>query len=158
MIQINENDLIHLKKTLSKLETVAKKELIRELAFDFHQDVEVRIEKHSKSGNLLKSLYIHSIPNGWEVGLDDGFSLATTKWKGKTVNYGVFVHWGTKPHKIVPKEKSTLRFNSNGMFRFSKEVAHKGYVGDPFFEDARDKIFAFKNMDDTYSKLFMNKQ
>jgi len=54
-------------------------------------------------------------------------------WRGKRINYAVFVHFGTKPHVIKPKDKKALRWVGNdAVFHFAKAVRHPGYRGDPF--------------------------
>jgi len=57
-------------------------------------------------------------------------------WNGRMVNKAIFVHFGTKPHTIEPKNKKALRWVDGGVFRFAKKVRHPGYRGDPFLYDA----------------------
>jgi HK97 gp10 family phage protein len=54
--------------------------------------------------------------------------------------YGPFVHEGTKPHDIFPKNKKALRWvpiGGNG-FVFAKRVHHRGTKADPFLYEALD--------------------
>jgi hypothetical protein len=49
------------------------------------------------------------------------------------------VLFGTKPHKIMPKDKKVLRWAGPGGFVFAKVVNHPGYEGDHYLNDAADK-------------------
>lgn len=60
---------------------------------------------------------------------------------GTDVKYAAYVHGGTRPHVIVPRTRSTLRFVSGGQVRFARRVNHPGYRGNPFLTDAlREEI------------------
>ncbi|HID93117.1 MAG TPA: hypothetical protein EYP60_03370 [bacterium (Candidatus Stahlbacteria)] len=59
-------------------------------------------------------------------------------WRGKRVNYAIFVLYGTKPHYIVPKRKKSLRFTLDN-FIFAKSVKHPGYKGNNFIKKAIQK-------------------
>jgi hypothetical protein len=47
--------------------------------------------------------------------------------------HAAFVHWGTPPHVIKPRDKKKLRFPVGGAFAFARAVNHPGYKGDPYF-------------------------
>lgn len=53
--------------------------------------------------------------------------------------YGPFVHEGTRPHMIFPKNRKALRWVSGGRFIFARSVHHPGWQGDPFLYNALDK-------------------
>lgn len=55
------------------------------------------------------------------------------------VPYGVYVHEGTKPHIILPKQKRVLRWSDGNKFIFSKSVVHPGTKPDQFLYNAADK-------------------
>jgi hypothetical protein len=84
-------------------------------------------DKHTKSGALLQSLYNRPIPGGREIGHDP-----------QRAPHAVFVHWGTKPHVIKPKNRKMLRWPVGGAFAFAREVHHPGYKGDAWLTRAAD--------------------
>ena len=55
------------------------------------------------------------------------------------VPYGVYVHEGTKPHVILPKQKRVLRWNDGNGFIYSRRVMHPGTKPDQFLYNAADK-------------------
>lgn len=77
---------------------------------------------HNKTGRLVRSLVRQRDGAGWLIGHD-----------GQHAPHALFVHWGTKPHKIAPKRKKALRWAAGGVFAFAKGVNHPGYKGDPYF-------------------------
>lgn len=54
------------------------------------------------------------------------------------VPYGIYVHEGTKPHTIAPREKKVLRFVGRGGIAFASRVKHPGIEKDPFLYDAAE--------------------
>ena len=96
-------------------------------------------DEHTQSGNLKNSLQlIRESPLSWKIGSDV-----------RLAPYSNFVHFGTRPHIIRPKNKKALRWVSNGSFIFAKEVKHPGYIGDPFLHRAlRDET------DDSFDRIF----
>jgi HK97 gp10 family phage protein len=51
-----------------------------------------------------------------------------------TASYAGYVHYGTRPHIILPKRPSgVLRFTVGGKVRFAKVVRHPGTRANPFF-------------------------
>lgn len=53
------------------------------------------------------------------------------------VPYGIYVHEGTKPHIILPRQKKILRWSDGeGNYFFSRKVNHPGTKPDPFLYDA----------------------
>lgn len=53
--------------------------------------------------------------------------------------YAKFVEDGTTPHLILPRRKQFLRFQVNGIVRFSRGVFHPGTSPRPFMQQARDR-------------------
>ena len=101
-----------------------------------------RIAKHRRTGmmehNLYRKRYSALVA---EIGIGDwGMKVS---WKGKPINYALFVHFGTQPHFIHPRLKKALRWvregNTKSRFAFAKAVRHPGYKGDPFLYDALDE-------------------
>lgn len=87
--------------------------------------VQSQIGKHAKTGKLEQSLGKTRIPGGWEVGHDS-----------RVAPYARFVHDGTKPHVIVPKNKKSLRWAGGGVFHFAKKVKHPGNQPDKWMDRA----------------------
>lgn len=52
--------------------------------------------------------------------------------------YGVYVHEGTRPHVIKPRNKTVLRWPGKGGFVFSKIAHHPGTKPDQFLYEALD--------------------
>lgn len=48
------------------------------------------------------------------------------------LEYVPYVHQGTRPHSISPREKRALRWGGVGNWHYAKRVSHPGYKGDPF--------------------------
>lgn len=80
--------------------------------------------RHAKpggSGRLFASVIRQRDGDGWFIGHDK-----------QIAPYAYYVHWGTRPHVIRPKNKKALRWPAGGKFRFAKKVHHPGYKGDPW--------------------------
>lgn len=100
------------------------------LAERVHELAVAGAEKHRKTGALVDA-FGHGpkkIAGGWEIGADR-----------QRAPHALFVHWGTKPHVIRPKNKKVLRWPAGGAFAFAKEVHHPGYKGDPFLINAANQ-------------------
>ncbi len=119
------------------------KSLAKNIQDNFWQGMEVELKKniqkevrpHNQTGRLYRNIYTKTIPNGVEGGILDNGMLVNSKY-GR-VNYGAFVHYGTKRHKITPKRKKALRWvGKGGGFYFSKGHWVKGIKADPFLETA----------------------
>lgn len=100
------------------------------LAERVHELAIAGAEKHRKTGAMVGSLG-HGptkIPGGWKNGADL-----------QRAPHAVFVHWGTRPHVIKPKNRKALRWASGGGFIFTRFVNHPGYKGDPFLINAANQ-------------------
>lgn len=99
-----------------------------------YDSAQARADRHTKTGALVRSLYLRPYGDvGWEIGHDM-----------QHAPYAVFVHWGTRPHRIAPKTRKVLRWPSGGAFVFARWVRHPGYNGDPWLLTAtRDAIRDF---------------
>lgn len=94
--------------------------------------------KHFKTGALNSSIYKRRLNDGsWEVGHDL-----------HRAPHALFVVWGTKPHRIKPKNKKALRWPVGAGFRFSKNgVMHPGTKPDNWIARAAalaPQMFAFQ--------------
>ncbi len=60
---------------------------------------------------------------------------------GSVASYAPFVVFGTRPHRIEPKNKKALRWVDprSGNFAFSKGHRHPGYAGDDYVTEAAVK-------------------
>lgn len=105
--------------------TQAPKQALARAAEDVEEFVEGAAGTHSKSGALVASTYLRRVGQDFEVGHD-----------GQRAPHALFVHWGTRPHKIAPKKKGVLRWAGGGLFHFAKAVNHPGYRGDPWMTRA----------------------
>lgn len=54
------------------------------------------------------------------------------------LDYGVYLHEGTKPHSIEPRRKKALRWTDGGAFVFARRVKHPGTKEDPYIYEALD--------------------
>lgn len=89
-------------------------------------------DKHTKTGALIRSLKLRRKGNNQlEVYHDE-----------QMAPHAIFVHWGTRPHIIRPKDKKALRFVPKGgnSFVFAQIVNHPGYRGDPYLLRAREAV------------------
>lgn len=87
--------------------------------------VHAQAGKHAKTGKLEQSVVNKRVPGGWEVGHDS-----------RIAPYARFVHDGTKPHAIFPRNKKALRWSSGGVFHFAKGVRHPGTKPDKWMDRA----------------------
>jgi hypothetical protein len=56
--------------------------------------------------------------------------------------YALFVHEPTRPHVILPRRSSVLRFTVKGRTIFARRVRHPGTKGQPFLRDAAHQAIA----------------
>jgi hypothetical protein len=84
----------------------------------------------TRSGNLEKSVEHKYLENPLT-----GFVFLNTL----AAPYAIYVHEGTKPHAIFPKNRKMLRWVSGDSFIFAKEVHHPGTEADPFLHGAAEK-------------------
>jgi len=99
-------------------------ERMAQIAFDTMQ---AGADRHSKTSALLKSVFNRKTAAGREVGHDT-----------QAAPYAPFVVFGTRPHKIFPKNKRALRWQVGGRNVFAKFVNHPGYRGDDYLTAAAD--------------------
>lgn len=121
-----------------RLQKVAEAEwfdaFLRDLAQETFNDVEQRVARHSKSGVLERSLGSGAIRES-----DRTFVV---KSDGQIAPYNIFLHWGSRPHEIRPKERKSLRWVSGNKFAFAKFVKHPGYRGSPFMVTATNNVLS----------------
>lgn len=87
--------------------------------------------QHHKNGALVRSLETKRLaPMDWVIA-----------HRAQHAPHAVFVHDGTRPHKITPRGgpgRSMLRFTVGNKIVFAREVNHPGYKGDKWMERAAD--------------------
>jgi hypothetical protein len=143
MIKIDIDD--QGKAFLKALEDVPNDKLpkvIRGITQAVHDKAIAGADKHSRPANKGGGMLLQAmsqppreIPGGYEVGLDL-----------QVAPHGAFVHFGTRPHVILPRDKKALRWVGAGDgFVFAKRVDHPGYEGDPFLYNAADEVFSNVN-------------
>ena len=129
--------------TLPKIPKNIEARVINEMSQIVFDQSLAGIDRHSKTGFLRKSLYNKPIANGREVGHDE--SIAP---------YAIYVHQGTKPHEIRPKDKTALSWVVGNKRIFAKFVKHPGYRGDGYmFAALSDALRQFNRIvDDALAK------
>lgn len=133
MIRIEVSGIDAVEKHLQDVPVKVEREVLRQMAQFVYDHAEKGADRHTKTGALRQSLYNRPIPGGREIGHDTG-----------RAPYAVFVHWGTRPHVIGPKNKKVLRWSGPNGFTFSRHVNHPGYKGDPYLTNAaRDAMRQF---------------
>lgn len=129
MLTVSITGIDGVQQTLARLVPKSEQAVLM-LAERVHELAVVGAEKHRKTGALVDS-FGHGptkIQGGWEVGANR-----------QRAPHAVFVHWGTRPHVIRPKNRKVLRWAAGGSFIFAKFVNHPGYKGDPFLVNAANQ-------------------
>ena len=118
-----------IRRKLEQIGDKLAKRALAETAEEIEENVGEWAGRHTRPGGtgaLFRSIIARPLGDGsqWEIGHDL-----------QVAPHALFVHWGTKPHKIKPKNKKMLRFPVGGKFAFAREVNHPGYKGDPWLAD-----------------------
>jgi hypothetical protein len=129
MISLKISGIDGVQQSLARLVPQSERAIL-ELAEKIHDFAREGADTHTKTGALKRSLGHgpKKIAGGWEIGHDK-----------QVAPYAAFVHWGTRPHVIKPKNKKALRWAAGGAFAFAKKVNHPGYKGDPWLTRAADR-------------------
>lgn len=142
MLSISVSGVEVVEKHLANIVTASEKATLK-LAERIHELARAGADRHTKTGALIDSLG-HGpkrIPGGWEI----GHNL-------QRAPHALFVHWGTPPHTIRPKNKKALRWAAGGKFAFARFVNHPGYNGDPWLVKAADQ--ALREFDGIVQRSF----
>ena len=127
MIEITVNGATELVADLRQFPDKIQSAVILKLSQVAYDEAQRGAGKHVVTGALFQSLYNRSVSGGRQVGHDP-----------KRAPHAGFVQYGTRPHKITPKNKQALRWPGQGGFIFAKSVNHPGYKGDAYMIRARD--------------------
>lgn len=113
--------------------------LIRRLTHDVHEAAVKKAAVHTRTGTMEHNIAMRIRGTRGEVYIEDDGMMVS--WRGRPVNYSLFVHFGSRPHPIYPRRKKALRWSQGDIFRFAKKVDHPGYRGDPFMYNAAREVF-----------------
>lgn len=149
MIKIEGLEAISSK--LMSIDNSLAQEIISKVTQDAFSNVKNRAKKHYVTGTMENNIFriISKKSLTGVVGIEDNGMMVDLK--GKSVNYAIFVLYGTKPHTIKPKDKKAIRYPSVNSFVFSKSVQHPGYKGDNFLNDGVEDTY--KNIDSIISRI-----
>jgi hypothetical protein len=120
-ISVQIGDIQGVINRLTAIPVGLEKYVINNLSQVAYDNAEAGADVHTKTGALRQSLYNRAIPEGRVIGHDRN-----------RAPYAAFVLLGTRPHKILPKNKKALRWPAGGKFAFAKAVNHPGYRGDNY--------------------------
>lgn len=130
MIRVTVTGTEEIRAMFRRLNDVAQGDSLARTVVDAERMIERDADKHTKTGALFRSVYSKKTgATSYEVGHD--LQIAP---------HALFVHWGTNPHIIKPKNKKALRWPSGGAFAFAKQVSHPGNKPDKWLERAADQI------------------
>ena len=113
-----------LSEVIGKLPAIPKtieRRVILDMSQIVYDEAQAGAGRHSKTGNLVASLFNRAIPGGREVGHDP-----------QRAPHAIFVNAGTRDHFVAPRDKKALRWAGGGKFFFSKGHKVKGYRGDAY--------------------------
>lgn len=133
MITINIAGLEAVRDRFARLVPEAQAKVLQGLAQVAFDTAQRQVDTHTQTGALARSLRLRSDSNGgWIIGHDQ-----------QHAPYAPFVHFGTRPHIIRPREKKSLRWPSGAGgktgFVFAKWAKHPGFSGDPWLVQAADE-------------------
>ena len=149
-MQIEIKGLDSVYKELKELKLMEFK-AVSILTKSVYEKARKRGSTHGSLGDAVKFRIKKSPKSAGKVFLSDRGKLVD--WRGQKWNYGFFVHFGTKPHVIKPKNKKALRWVGGDNFIFAKKVNHPGYKGDPFLYIAAKESFSrFNSLVDKFVK------
>ena len=92
---------------------------------------------YAKTSTLYKS-HTYGLRSSITWGAQLGTSQASAVMRA-SAPYAGFVEFGTRPHAIEARRKSTLRFVQNGAVRFARIVHHPGTKPRPFMAQAQER-------------------
>ena len=133
MIELNLAGLDEVRARFAQFVPETQAKVLRGLAQVAFDTAQRQADTHTQTGALARSLRLQDDGDGgWIIGHDL-----------QHAPYAIFLHFGTRPHLIKPKDKKALRWpggsGSKTNFIFAKWVRHPGYEGDPWLVKAADE-------------------
>jgi len=125
MIQVQAVGSEAVREKLRQLGQRMADQALAATAVEVEEVVRQGAAKHHKQGALVGSIYKARTADGWEIGHDL-----------QRARHALFVVFGTKPHKIQPRNKKMLRWAGPNGFIFARVVHHPGYKGDNYLKTA----------------------
>lgn len=133
MIELNIEGLEQVRETFQRLVPDTQQQVLKGLAQVAFDTAQAQADTHTKTGALARSLFLKP----------DGESAYVIGHNLQHAPHAVFVHWGTRPHVIKPKNRKVLRWPSGQGgatgFVFARFVHHPGYEGDAWLVKAADE-------------------
>lgn len=120
------------------------RQAIKASAIEVQDEAQTNHRFISRTGQLERSIDVKFNENSGIVYIDS-----------QSAPHGPFVHEGTAPHDIFPKNKKALRWapQGGGAFQFAMVVHHKGTKADPFlFNALKNKKDDIRNIFAKYTK------
>lgn len=114
-----------IREQFTRMNRAAQFSAMAKTSQELYDYVEREADKHTKTGALFQSVFQKREGETFLIGNDL-----------QRAPHAVFVHFGTRPHDISPKNKKALRWSSGSSFVFSRLVKHPGYKGDPWLKRA----------------------
>ena len=152
MRNIKIEGLASIQEAIVDLDRDMQEKLIKRVTVDAHENILNRAKVNYKTGNMENNITYRVRKKNLEglVFIEDNNMMVEVS-NGTSLNYALFVLYGTKPHFIKPKDKKNLRYASVNKFVYSKLVKHKGYAGNNFLEDGLNDTF--KNINKIFKDL-----
>jgi len=152
MKNIKIENLESIQKAILELDRGMQERLIQRVTTDAYKNIINRAKVNYKTGNMENNITyrVRKKSLSGMVFLEDKNMMVKVS-NGTSLNYALFVLYGTKPHTIEPKDKKSLRFTSVDGFVHSKLLKHKGYAGNNFLKDGLEDTF--KNLDKIFKDL-----
>lgn len=134
MIDLNLSieGLEQVRATFAKLVPEVKQQVLNGMAQVAFDTAQRQADTHTQTGALARSLQLKP----------EGESAWSIQHDLQAAPHAIFIHFGTKPHLIKPKDKKMLRFPSGQgggtHFVFARFVKHPGYKGHAYLIEAAD--------------------
>jgi len=135
MIDLNLSieGLEQVRATFAKLVPETQQQVLNGMAQVAYDTAQRQADTHTQTGAMARSLRLR--PEGESAWVIDHDLQAAP--------HALFVHFGTKPHLIKPKDKKMLRFpagqGGGTHFVFARFVKHPGFKGHPYLVEAADE-------------------
>ena len=152
MKNIKIENLESIQKAILDLDRGMQERFIQRVTTDAYKNIINRAKVNYKTGNMENNITyrVRKKSLSGMVFIEDKNMMVEVS-NGTSLNYALFVLYGTRPHTIEPKDKKGLRYTSVSNFMHSELVKHKGYAGNNFLKDGLEDTF--KNLDKIFKDL-----